>query len=203
MQTPTETKLRNTMRGITKELQDLRQKNALKDAIIRNYLSDKILDDFRRSNGIRITANRYGFDIKYMMECIAEWDKGYSGLNVADDYLACLFEIHGRRRETTYFSETDWREKMRTPNSIELTSILRQYAAGGMTLYALADAHNLWINNLFRLLHDMGCFIEERNVVGYEAFLKTYYGSDFQPNATPEALNLIVEYDAMIHRAFV
>jgi hypothetical protein len=68
-----------------------------------------------------------------------------------------------------------------------------------MSLYDIADKHNLIILNLFRLLKENRHIENETDIRGYEQFLKDYYGNyynndNYNYNDNDKDLKLIEKF---------
>jgi hypothetical protein len=149
------------------------------DDMINDY-SLEILEYFNQCGSIRKTARKYNMDMEELYESIPEWDGCRDGLQSAYDYHECRMEVIGRNQwddEHDKYTEEEFDIKKRTPEPDELVSILKDYKDDEFTLYEIADNHNLWINNLFRILKDNKVIENEIDAKGYDVFYTEHNGS--------------------------
>jgi hypothetical protein len=175
---------------LQKENEELREKvKSLKKELDRIYrvidehLAVEILDHINRTDSLTKTANYYGLDPEWLYSKITEWDDCNERLYGLSDYKEYEYKIEGRQCEEKYYDNLDYLdEKMRTPEPEEMELIAYDYLCTSMSLYEIADKHNIVILNLFRLLKENRHIESESNIRGYTQFLKDYYGNYYNNN---------------------
>ena len=165
------------------ELDDSKQHNKVLKEIIDDRNEEDaecILDYFNRCGSIRQTASKYNMDMEELYESIPEWDGCRDGLQSADDYDECRQEVVGRKQwdeeKEDEYDEEELVFRKRTAEGDDLNEIIADYKGGAMTIYEIADHHNLWINNLFRLLKENKVIEKETDVTDYAHFYTEHGG---------------------------
>jgi hypothetical protein len=176
--------LKQTIEILKKDLENAKQEVEMLHQTIfemNNERSYEILSYFNRFSNIKKTANRYRISIEDLYEMIPEWDGNTDGLKSADDYDECRIYIIGRKKwDEEHDPEPDQYEldsRKRTPIREEINKILAEYNSGNYYLYEIADNHDIWINNLFRLLKEYGAILDETCAKGYDVFYMQHLGS--------------------------
>jgi len=156
-----------------KYLQDIIDERNNDDAL-------EILEYFHMCSSIRQTARKYNMDMEEIYESIPEWDGCRDGLQSADDYDECRQEVVGRKQwdeeKEDEYDEEELVFRKRTAEGDDLKEIIEDYKGGAMTIYEIADHHNLWINNLFRLLKENKVIEKETEVTDYAHFYTEHEG---------------------------
>jgi len=175
--------LKERVTKLESELQDSKKRNEVLKEIIddRNKEdAEVILDYFNRCGSIRQTARKYNMDMEEIYESIPEWDGCRDGLQSADDYDECRQEVVGRKQwdeeKEDEYDEEELVFRKRTAEGDDLKEIIEDYKGGAMTIYEIADHHNLWINNLFRLLKENKVIEKETEVTDYAHFYTEHEG---------------------------
>jgi hypothetical protein len=161
------------VKGLKKELDRIYR-------VIDEHLAVEILDHINRTDSLTKTANYYGLDPEWLYCKITEWDDCNERLYGLSDYKEYEYKIEGRQCELYSYDYLD--EKMRTPEPEEMELIAYDYLCTSMSLYEIADKHNIVILNLFRLLKENRHIESESNIRGYTQFLKDYYGNYYNNN---------------------
>ena len=153
----------------------------LKNNAEDNSLAFKVLGYFGNSNSIRKTAWKYDCDAIDLFHQIPEWDDTYEGLENADDYNECMIAVYGRNyyeEKNNKYTNKNNLIRNRKPNPNEIHAILTDYNRGDISLYNIADKHNLQIDVLFRILKDQSAIEEETDAIGYAEFYSEYMGGN-------------------------
>lgn len=187
---------------LQKENDDLKEEvKSLKKELDRIYrvISDNfavdILDHINETNSLTQTANYYGLEPEWLYSKIPEWDDCNERLYGLYDYKEYQYKIEGRQRESYNYDYLDYLdEKMRTPEPEEMELISYDYLCTSMSLYEIADKHNIVILNLFRLLKENRHIESESDTRGYTQFLKDYYGSYYNSDNNSNNLKLIEQF---------
>jgi len=165
------------------EIKKLKDKiMSIKNAIdIRNEEEiENILEYLYTSNSIIDTARKYTMDVNKLFLMIPELEGCSDGMHDLDDYYVCRLNVLGRRiydEEQEYkMSTEELEERMRTPNSEEVSKIIKAYN-NNKKLYKIADNFDLKINNLFRILKENGIIEKETDANGYKDFYTEYLGT--------------------------
>jgi hypothetical protein len=170
--------------------------------VIDQYFAVDILDHINNTNSITQTANYYGLAPEWLYSKIPEWDDCNERLYGLADYKEYEYKIEGRQCELYYYDNIEnetMQHKIRTPEPEEMELISYDYLCTGMSLYDIADKHNLIILNLFRLLKENRHIENETDIRGYEQFLKDYYGNyynndNYNYNDNDKDLKLIEKF---------
>jgi len=185
---------------IQKENEELREEvKKLKAELDRLYiaiddhLAVEILTHVDRTDSLTKTANYYGLDPEWLYSKIPEWDDCNERLYGLSDYKEYEYKIEGRQCELYYDNLDYLDEKMRTPEPEEMELISYDYLCTSMSLYEIADKHNICILNLFRLLKENRHIESELDIRGYIQFLKDYYGKYYN-NGNSNDLKLIEQF---------
>ena len=176
--------LENKMKILEKELVMVKEynkelKNRMGDLIDENAI--KIIEYFHSCSSIRKTAWKFGIEMEELYELIPGWDGCRDGLQSADDYQECRIEVIGRREydeeleEDMDKEEYDFRE--RTLDREDITNIIADYKDTSLSMYEIADKHNLQINYLFRTLKENKIIEKETDVKHYADFYEEHMGS--------------------------
>ena len=175
--------LKQTIEVLKKDLENAKREiDMLKQTIYKmnNEHSYEILSYFNRFSSIKKTANRFCMTVEDLYDLIPEWDGNTDGLQSADDYDECRIYIIGRKKwDEEHDPEPDQYEldtRKRTPVREEMQKILAEYNSGNYYLYEIADNHDIWINNLFRLLKEYGAILNETCAKGYDVFYTQHLG---------------------------
>lgn len=160
--------------------------------------AEQILEYFNCYRSIKKTAWKYGMEIEELYELIPQWDGSYKGLHVADDFEECRIEVIGRKEYDKEIESNldpeDLALKTRELNADEIKNIIYDYKNSELSLYDIADRHELKIDHLFKMLKDNGIIEKETDAKGYANFYKEYLGareewdgkSDFEFLNVPE-----------------
>jgi hypothetical protein len=163
-------KLKTINKNLTQVIDMRNQENAV-----------EILECFHDCSSIRKTAWKFGIDMEELFELIPEWDGCRDGLQSADDYNECRLEVVGRNQcdeeQEDDMEPEELENRMRTPETDEMTKIIADYKDSNLGMYDLADRYDLKINNLFRLLKENGVIEKETDVKSYESFYVEYLGA--------------------------
>ena len=176
----------NQVKSLKKELDRIYR-------VIDEHLAVEILDHINRTDSLTKTANYYGLDPEWLYFKIPEWDDCNERLYGLSDYKEYEYKIEGRQCELYYDNLDYLDEKMRTPEPEEMELISYDYLCTSMSLYEIADKHNIVILNLFRLLKENRHIESESDIRGYTQFLKDYYGKYYN-NDNCNDLKLIEQF---------
>ena len=193
--------LKDKIIQLEKELADnIKNNKYLQDIIDERNNDDalEILEYFNRCSSIRQTARKYNMDMEELYDSIPEWDGCRDGLQSADDYDECRLEVIGRKQwdeEQDEYDEEELKERKRTPDDEELVKILNDYKMTDLSLYEIADKHNLWINNLFRILKEHKIIENETDAKDYINFYTEHEGIWSEWDGKSNILNLIEEFN--------
>lgn len=178
------TVLKQTIEILKKDLENAKcEIDMLNQTIfeMNNDRSYEILNYFNRFSNIRKTADRFHMTVEALYEMIPEWDGNHDKLQSADDYDECRIEIIGRKQwdaENEHGPDQyEIDSRKRTPSQEEMQKILVEYNSGNYYLYEIADNHDIWINNLFRLLKEYGAILNETDANEYDSFYRQHLGS--------------------------
>jgi|LauGreDrversion4_2_1035121.scaffolds.fasta_scaffold193915_2 hypothetical protein len=153
----------------------------LKNRAEDNSLAIKILGYFGNCKSIRKTAWKYDCDMIDLFNQILDWDGTYDDLENAEDYLDCVLEVYGRNyydQKYNKYNDEERAIRSRLPKPNEIAVIFTDYNRGDTSLYNIADKHNLYIDNLFRILKTNGAIEEETDAIGYAEFYTEYVGGN-------------------------
>jgi len=176
----------NQVKSLKKELDRIYR-------VIDEHLAVEILDHINRTDSLTKTANYYGLDPEWLYSKISEWDDCNERLYGLSDYKEYEYKIEGRQCESYYYDNIE-QNKMRTPEPEEMEQIAYDYLCTSMSLYEIADKHNIVILNLFRLLKENRHIEYESDIRGYTQFLKDYYGSYYNSDNNGIDLKLIEQF---------
>ena len=150
------------------------------DDMIEND-AEQILDYFNCCGSIRETASKYGMEMEELYERISVWDSSYDSLFNADDFEECRIEVVGRQEcDKELYEDLDPDEllfKTRELNSDEIKNIIGNYKHSELSLYELADQHELKIDHLFQTLKNNGIIEKETDAKGYAVFYRQHLGA--------------------------
>lgn len=156
-----------------------RLKQVIDDMIENN--AEQILDFFNSCGSIRRTAFKYGMEMEELYERISVWDGRYDALFKADDFEECRIEVVGRQecdKELCEDLESDELAlKTRELDADEIKNIIDDYKNSELSLYQLADRHNLKIDHLFLTLNNNGIIEKETDAKGYAVFYREHLGA--------------------------
>jgi hypothetical protein len=142
---------------------------------------EQILDFFNCCGSIRKTALKYGMEIEELYERISVWDECYASLHAADDFEECRIEVIGRKEYDkeleSYLDPDELLSKTRELDADEIKNIIDDYKNSELSLYDIADRHELKIDYLFKMLKDNGIIEKETDAKGYANFYKEYLGA--------------------------
>jgi hypothetical protein len=136
-----------------------------------------ILDFFNCCGSIRKTALKYGMEMEELYERISVWDSSYDALFKADDFEECRVEIIGRQECYEELDPDELLSKTRELGADEIKNIIDDYKNSELSLYQLADRHNLKIDHLFLTLRDNGIIENETDAKGYAVFYREHLGA--------------------------
>jgi hypothetical protein len=136
-----------------------------------------ILDFFNCCGSIRKTALKYGMEMEELYERISVWDSSYDALFKADDFEECRVEIIGRQECYEELDPDELLSKTRELDADEIKNIIDDYKNSELSLYELADRHNLKIDHLFLTLRDNGIIENETDAKGYAVFYREHLGA--------------------------
>lgn len=158
----------------------IKQLKQVIDDMIEND-AEQILDYFNCCGSIRKTASKYGMEIEELYDRISVWDGCYDGLYNADDFEECRIIVIGRQEcDKELYEDLDPDElafKTRELDADEIKNIIDDYKDSELSLYQLADRHNLKIDHLFQTLKNNGIIEKETDAKGYANFYKEYCGA--------------------------
>ena len=140
---------------------------------MNNDRAIEILEYFHRCGSIQKTARKYNMAMEELYDMIPEWDGCGDGLQEADDYDECYKEIHGRRH---WDEERDVIKRTLVDSADELDEIVKEYKSSNMSLYEIADSHDLDITYFFKLLKELRLINKETDAKGYANFYVEYLG---------------------------
>ena len=135
----------------------------------------KIWQHFNMCNSIRKTAQKHDISIDELFELIEELDGDSKNLKGASDYEECSKELFGRWE----WDEEHYVDKrcLDDLDADEIDEIVNEYKSGEMHLYEIADCHDLWIYDFFKLLRNCKLIVKETDAKKYSAFYKQYFGT--------------------------
>ncbi len=158
----------------------IKQLKQVIDDMIEND-AEQILDYFNLCGSIRKTAFKYGMETEELYERISVWDSSYDALFKADDFEECRVEIIGRQEcDKELYEDLESDElalKTRELDADEITNIINDYKNSELSLYELADRHNLKIDHLFLTLKNNGIIEKETDAKGYAVFYREHLGA--------------------------
>ena len=143
--------------------------------------AEQILDYFNSCGSIRKTASKYGMEMEELYERISVWDSSYDSLFNADDFEECRIEVVGRQEcDKELYEDMDPDEllsKTRELDADDIKNIIDDYKNSELSLYQLADRHNLKIDHLFLTLKNNGIIEKETDAKGYAVFYREHLGA--------------------------
>jgi hypothetical protein len=158
----------------------IKQLKQVIDDMIEND-PEHILDFFNCCGSIRKTALKYGMEMEELYERISVWDECYASLHAADDFEECRIEVIGRKEYDkeleSYLDPDELLSKTRELDADEIKNIIDDCKNSELSLYDIADRHELKIDYLFKILKDNGIIEKETDVRGYANFYKEYLGA--------------------------
>ena len=146
------------------------------DTMIENN-AEQILEYFDCCRSIRETALKYGMEIEELYRLIPQWDNCYGGLLTANDFEECRVEIIGRQECYEELDPDEMISKTRELDADEIKNIIDDYKNSELSLYQLADRHNLKIDHLFLTLKNNGIIEKETDAKGYAVFYREHLGA--------------------------
>jgi hypothetical protein len=168
-----ETENENLRKKITRLKQDIAARIG-KDA-------EQILEYFNCCRSIRKTASKYGMEIEELYELIPQWDGRYEGLHAADDFEECRIIVIGRqecdKELESELEPEDLEFRTRHLDADDIKNIIGDYKNSELSLYELADRHNLKIDHLFQTLKHNGIIEKETDAKDYANFYKEHLGA--------------------------
>ena len=139
--------------------------------------AEQILDYFNSCGSIRKTASKYGMEMEELYERISVWDSSYDSLFKADDFEECRIEVVGRQECDKELESEDLEFRTRELDADDIKNIIDDYKNSELSLYQLADKHNLKIDHLFLTLKDNGIIEKETDAKGYAVFYRQHLGA--------------------------
>lgn len=154
----------------------IKQLKQVIDDMIEND-AEQILDYFNCCRSIRRTASKYGMEIEELYDQISVWDGRYEALLKADDFEECRIEVVGRQECDKDMDPDELLSKTRELDADEIKNIIDDYKNSELSLYQLADRHNLKIDYLFLMLKNNGIIKKETDAKGYAVFYREHLGA--------------------------
>ena len=150
------------------------------DDMIEND-AEQILEYFDCCRSIKKTAWKYGMEIEELYERISVWNSSYNSLFNADDFEECRIEVVGRQEcDNELYEDMDpdkLLSKTRKLDADDIKDIIGDYKDSELSLYQVADRHNLKIDYLFLTLKDNGIIEKETDAKGYAVFYREHMGA--------------------------